>query len=299
MEILALRKQLRQECRNLREPVDYFNGIIGCRQDEPDNILLLHRWPERPINHTREADRLYHRRYVLTLNLEAEGLVCVNEKSFPLPEGYAALTYPYQLHRYVVDQNVFDWLIVTFESNVPLPPELMYRSTRLNGSCWSIALRICELYGELLTEFSTSGAGLLQSLLQSLLLELLYSRDYVDAENRQQEGNSRVHLFEQLNGYIFKHLSDPELSLEELALKHFISPALLHLIFRQMAGCTPGKYIRDIRIRQAQKLLDQHGIPIAEIAERTGFSSPAVFSRCFRRMVGLSPSEYAGRPVSE
>ena len=102
-------------------------------------------------------------------------------------------------------------------------------------------------------------------------------------------------MFEQLNGYIFRHLSDPELSLEELAAKHYISPALLHLIFRQMAGCTPGKYIRDIRIKQAQKLLDQRETQIAEIAERTGFSSPAVFSRCFRREVGLSPSEYQSR----
>ncbi len=299
MDHSALCRQLRLACRNLREPTGYFNGIVGGCQDRPDNILLLHRWPEMCISQAHDADKLYHRRYVLTLNLKTEGLVCVNEKSFPLPEGYAALTYPYQSHCYVVDQNSFDWLIVTFESAIPLPVELMYRSTGMNGSCLSIALRICELYGELFAEFSAAGAGLLQSLLQSLLLELLYSRDYVDAENRQQEKNSRVHLFEQLNGYIFKHLSDPELSLEELAAKHFISPALLHLVFRQMAGCTPGRYIRDIRIRQAQKLLDQHGILVAEIAERTGFSSPAVFSRCFRRVVGVSPSEYAGRPVAE
>ncbi|MBS1369988.1 MAG: helix-turn-helix transcriptional regulator [Lentisphaeria bacterium] len=284
------------DCRRLREPAGYFNGIVGGRQDAPDNILLLHRCPEMRISRAHDADKLYHRRYVLTLNMKAEGLVCVNEKSFPLPEEYAALTYPYQSHCYVVDQNLFDWLIVTFESSAPPPPGLMYRSTRLNGSCWGLALRICELYREVFAEFSASGAELLQGLLQGLLLELLHARDFVDAENRpQEEGNGRVHLFEQLNGYIFKHLSEPELSLEELAARHFISPALLHLVFRQMAGCTPGKYIRDIRIKQAQKLLDQREVQIAEIAERTGFSSPAVFSRCFRRVIGLSPSEYAAR----
>ena len=150
-------------------------------------------------------------------------------------------------------------------------------------------------YRELLAAPSAAGAELLQSLLQTLLFELLYSTDFINAENRPHSDNNRIHLFEQLNGYIFQHLSDPELSLEELAAKHYISPALLHLIFRQMAGCTPGKYIRDIRIKQAQKLLDQRETQIAEIAERTGFSSPAVFSRCFRREVGLSPSEYQSR----
>lgn len=299
MDVSVLREQLLLECRELREPNGYLNGIVGGRQEEPDNILLLHRWPAMRISRARDADKLYHRRYVLTLNLKEGGLVCVNEKSFPLPEGYATLTYPYQSHYYAVDQNLFDWLIATFESAVPLSPELMYRSTRMNGSCWSIALRICELYRELLVTFSASGARLLQYLLQTLLLELFHSPEFVDAENRQWEENSRIHLFEQLNGYIFKHLSDPALSLEELAAKHFISPALLHLVFRQMAGCSPGKYIRDIRIRQAQKLLDQHELQIAEIAERTGFSSPAVFSRCFRRIVGLSPKEYAARPVAK
>ena len=293
MEFLL--KQLIAACRELREPAGYYHGITGGRQDMPDNIILLHRCREMKISFAHNADKLYHSRYVLTLNLKAEGLVCVNEKSFPLPEGYAALTYPYQSHCYVVDQNVFDWLIVTFEQNCPLAPGLMYRSTRLNGSCYMLANRLLALYCEQAKAPSASGTELLQVLLLGLLLELLHSDDFINAENQPQNGNNRLHLFEQLNGYIFRHLSDPELSLEELAAKHYISPALLHLVFRQMAGCTPGKYIRDIRIKQAQKLLDQRETQIAEIAERTGFSSPAVFSRCFRREVGLSPSEYQSR----
>lgn len=126
----SLQKQLIAACRELREPAGYYHGITGGRQDMPDNIILLHRCREMKISFAHNADKLYHSRYVLTLNLKAEGLVCVNEKSFPLPEGYAALTYPYQSHCYVVDQNVFDWLIVTFEQNCPLAPGLMYRSTR-------------------------------------------------------------------------------------------------------------------------------------------------------------------------
>lgn len=123
----SLQKQLIAACRELREPAGYYHGITGGRQDMPDNIILLHRCREMKISFAHNADKLYHSRYVLTLNLKAEGLVCVNEKSFPLPEGYAALTYPYQSHCYVVDQNVFDWLIVTFEQNCPLAPGLMYR----------------------------------------------------------------------------------------------------------------------------------------------------------------------------
>ena len=68
-----------------------------------------------------------------------------------------------------------------------------------------------------------------------------------------------------------------------------------HIYTQEKSQNTIDKYIRDIRIKQAQKLLDQRETQIAEIAERTGFSSPAVFSRCFRREVGLSPSEYQSR----
>ena len=87
MEFLL--KQLIAACRELREPAGYYHGITGGRQDMPDNIILLHRCREMKISFAHNADKLYHSRYVLTLNLKAEGLVCVNEKSFPLPEGYA------------------------------------------------------------------------------------------------------------------------------------------------------------------------------------------------------------------
>ena len=97
----------------------------------------------------------------------------------------------------------------------------MYRSTRLNGSCYMLANRLLALYCEQAKAPSASGTELLQVLLLGLLLELLHSDDFINAENQPQNGNNRLHLFEQLNGYIFRHLSDPELSLEELAAKHY------------------------------------------------------------------------------
>ncbi len=42
-------------------------------------------------------------------------------------------------------------------------------------------------------------------------------------------------------------------------------------------------------LRQAEQLLSQTRLSIAEIAERTGFGTPEYFSAAFRKLTGTSP----------
>ena len=59
-----------------------------------------------------------------------------------------------------------------------------------------------------------------------------------------------------------------------------------------MLGCHPEEYIRQLRLRQACRLLKSGRWLLSEVAAESGFSSLSVFSRSFRRMTGVSPSEY-------
>lgn len=285
--------RVRQAAGKVDDPSSYLSGRRGGMPEEPDNILLFRRCWERKINAVTEPDKLYHRRYVLTVNLAAEGLICVNEKSFPLPVDYAALVYPYQSHHYLVDQNNFFWLVITFELHQGARiPNLMYRSSGLEEIHWRLIERMLQLY--LAPPESEHGvsARLLQRYLGSFLLELSGCTERIDADRHLSADNARLRLFEEINGYIFQKLSDPGLSVEEIARRHEISPVFLYRLFNNMAGCNPGEYIRCIRIRQAVKLLESRELLVSEVADRTGFSSLPVFSRCFRRVTGVSPSEY-------
>lgn len=288
-----LKQNIRHLAETLREPVNYISGGIGKAPDEPNNILLLRRDPGQKIDRATDAGKLYHRRYVLTVNLATDGLVCINEKTFPIPEDYAALVYPYQSHHYLVDQNNFFWLVITFELHQPnLVPEMMYRSNMLELWQYRLLERVLILYLQLQETPDDAAELLLQRTFGNLLLELSTATDRIDADHHLPADNSRVRLFEEINGFIYQKLDDPTLSVEEIAEKHYISASYLYLVFNNMAGCNPGEYIRNLRIKQALKLLDTQELLVSEVADRTGFSSLPIFSRCFRRVVGMSPSSY-------
>ena len=52
------------------------------------------------------------------------------------------------------------------------------------------------------------------------------------------------------------------------------------------------KYILDIRIRNAQTLLETTDYSVANIASMIGYDNPMYFSRMFRKAKGMSPAKY-------
>lgn len=56
-------------------------------------------------------------------------------------------------------------------------------------------------------------------------------------------------------------------------------------------GVTPYRYLENIRIGEARKLLEQ-GVTPAEAALRTGFSDQSHFTNYFKRFIGLAPGAY-------
>jgi len=63
----------------------------------------------------------------------------------------------------------------------------------------------------------------------------------------------------------------------------------LHQAFRAALGCTPATYAERLRLRDAQLLLADPGLPIAEVAQRCGYDDPFHFSRVVKRVYGSSP----------
>lgn len=290
-------ENLRAMCGVLKEPPDYVHGVVGGLNLLPDSIQLLHRYPGRRIYPTRKTSRsIIHERYTLTCNLHTEGSVCVNERTYTLSEGNATLTYPYQLHSYAVDQDNFDWLVITFLATAEIPAELMYRSTRMSETALHVLKRLLELFPE--AERPDAPVALrhqMQHLTAALLGELLLEKEYLDVKRENSGQSPHILLFEQVNSDIFKHLADPSLSVKMLAERHLVSATALTQIFREITNLSPGRYIRELRIQVACKLLSAETVTIAEVAEQSGFSSLAVFSRSFHNETGMTPSEFIRR----
>ena len=71
-------------------------------------------------------------------------------------------------------------------------------------------------------------------------------------------------------------------------------PNYLNSVFLKRMGVTIHQYLMRYRVDKAICLLNGSSLPIAEIAERTGFRYFSYFSQCFRQMTGFSPGAYRG-----
>ncbi|NOT07190.1 MAG: AraC family transcriptional regulator [Gemmatimonadales bacterium] len=80
--------------------------------------------------------------------------------------------------------------------------------------------------------------------------------------------------------------------LAELALEAGVHPAHLHRAFRAHFRCTPGEYVREVRLQWARHALVGTADRISLIAQKAGFSDHAHFTRRFRARVGVSPAQF-------
>src|SRR5262249_3735345 len=65
--------------------------------------------------------------------------------------------------------------------------------------------------------------------------------------------------------------------------------------FREVAGVSPMRYLRQTRLDQARTLLLSEGARPSEAAARVGFESTSHFTREFKRLYGAPPADYARR----
>jgi YesN/AraC family two-component response regulator len=88
-------------------------------------------------------------------------------------------------------------------------------------------------------------------------------------------------------------------SLEGLTQFFSVSEKRLSRAFRQFLGCTVFEYLRQERIRMAQRLLTETSQGIAAVAEQVGFDNAGNFSTAFRVRVGQSPSVFRRKALIE
>nr|WP_092026897.1 helix-turn-helix transcriptional regulator [Marinobacter zhejiangensis] len=55
--------------------------------------------------------------------------------------------------------------------------------------------------------------------------------------------------------------------------------------------------LQDVRREQALVYLQDRQRPLADVADRLGFSELSAFSRAFKRWMGCSPAEYRAQPI--
>lgn len=82
------------------------------------------------------------------------------------------------------------------------------------------------------------------------------------------------------------------ISLTELSDYVSLSPYYLLRVFRTEMGMPPYAYLESVRIRHAQRMIEE-GKPLVEVAAEVGFSSQSHLTNRFKKIIGATPGQYA------
>ena len=102
-------------------------------------------------------------------------------------------------------------------------------------------------------------------------------------------------FLDKLQALIEQHLSEPELSVEQLGEAIGLSRVQLYRKTKALSGYSPNELIRFARLKRASSLLASTEKTVAEITYEVGFTSPSYFTKCYKDYFGESPTEYLKR----
>jgi two-component system response regulator YesN len=108
----------------------------------------------------------------------------------------------------------------------------------------------------------------------------------------QEQFTKKDELVQQSQYLIIEALNDPDLSVELLSQKLFVSASYLSHRFKKVQGVGLNEYINTLRMRKAVELLSEQDYKLHELAEKIGYRDPIYFSKCFKKMFQVSFSEY-------
>lgn len=109
--------------------------------------------------------------------------------------------------------------------------------------------------------------------------------------NIEVKGNDET-LMERVMKSINKNMSNPDYNVDILASDVGISRAQLHRKMKEITGVATGKFLRNLRMEQAARLLREGKINISQVADCVGYNDQTHFSTAFKAHFGITPKEY-------
>ncbi len=141
-----------------------------------------------------------------------------------------------------------------------------------------------RLYEAYHTESSTRRVAVLSALYG--MVEVLVRRyaSVADADHTYRRLKPAIR-------YMEEHIAEP-ITLEQISAVLNVCPDHCIRLFRGQTHKTPIRYLADLRLAEAMKLLVETDLSVGQIAARCGYSSPAYLSKAFKDRLGRAPRQY-------
>ncbi|MDZ8110157.1 MAG: AraC family transcriptional regulator [Nostoc sp. DedQUE12a] len=130
--------------------------------------------------------------------------------------------------------------------------------------------------------------GKVLELIALQLAPILSAQDGLQPSPRLKSDNiARIHLAREI---LLSRLENPP-SLVELSQIVGMSDRTLRRGFQELFGTTVFGYLSNIRMEQAEQLLREGKLSVAEVANLSGYSQQGHFAAAFKRKFGITPRE--------
>lgn len=181
---------------------------------------------------------------------------------------------------------------VTFDNNTVDDPrlveELVPKVIRSEDINFPLEALICEMEREQNAKQDFS-AVMIRAQLNKLLVHLHRIESTPNSESDVSPADRPI-----LDAarYISEHYGE-ELTLNSLAKRFAMSPGHFSKKFKSTTGFGLSKYITQVRILNAEKMLLNTRLSVTEISMRCGFSDSNYFAAVFKAQKGIPPYRYA------
>lgn len=269
------------------------NSRIPFREKKRDLRILsagtyqLHTWPRLPT--WRPRGRVD---WQLIYISAGEGHFILDGTEVIVPAGNMVLYQPKQEQHYHFlgkDQSQY-WFVhfsgrqvknILRQCQIPLDGYILH-----TGLSFEYEQLFRQMRDELL-ECSWGYEEMLVWLLRALFVKM-HRRMSEDAT--KESGFVRDEM-ERAKEYFLKHYNE-EINIEQYAASRNMSTSWFGKSFSAAVGKSPKQFILDLRILNAQMLLETSDGTVSEIARIVGYENSLYFSRLFRRVKGVSPTKY-------
>lgn len=121
------------------------------------------------------------------------------------------------------------------------------------------------------------------------------TKEHTEEVNRVELGTVDREFVEHFHNFVVENMSDVDLDIQQLSDEFNMSRVQLYRKCKSLTHHSPIEIIRDIRLKEAYKLLSQTDKAVSEVAYEVGFSSPSYFARCYKEQYNESPTDVQKR----
>ena len=255
----------------------------------------------------KDYDSHWHSAMEIIMPMENHYTVEIKQDIYTINPGEFLIIPPGEMHKLIAPQTgrrfvlLFDIsLLMKLKGGSSIQALLVQPLYITRDSYSQIYQETYQLLHEIINEYFSKkeyAELTIYSLLLNFFVKFIYNHIYENElfpdvhMSRQQE---YVKKFNDLLDYIDMHY-DEELSLEKMAAHMGFSKFHFSRLFKQYTSLTFNDYLNYRRLKAAEELLSDPGLPIAEVSLQSGFNSISTFNRLFKQVKNCTPSEFRSK----